>query len=69
LRWLLQEKVMVMSAQVLKENLVRFDRLPLVARVSSLPDLPPETNVEIEVSQIDLLELTFHARFLGKLQS
>jgi len=53
----------------LKENLVRFDRLPLVARVSSLPDLPPETNVEIEVSQIDLLELTFHARFLGKLQS
>ena len=69
LRWLLQENVMVMSAQVLKENLVRFDRLPLVARVSSLPDLPPETNVEIEVSQIDLLELTFHARFLGKLQS
>ena len=29
----------------------------------------PETNIEIEVSQIDLLELTFHAKFLRKLQS
>ena len=69
LRWLLQENVVAMSGQVLKENLVRFDRLPLVARVSSLPELPPETNIEIEVSQIDLLELTFHAKFLRKLQS
>ena len=69
LRWLLQENVVAMSGQVLKENLVRFDRLPLVARVSSLPELPPETDIEIEVSQIDLLELTFHAKFLRKLQS
>ncbi|PTR15733.1 MULTISPECIES: ribonuclease catalytic domain-containing protein [unclassified Nitrosospira] len=68
LRWLLQENVVSTSGQVLKENLVRFDRLPLVARVSSLPELPPETNIEIEISQIDLLELTFHAKYLRKLQ-
>jgi exoribonuclease-2 len=69
LRWLLQENVVTTSGQVLKENLVRFDRLPLVARVSSLPEMPPETDIEVEISQIDLLELTFHAKYLRKLQA
>ena len=68
LRWLLQENVLTTSAQVLKENLIRFDRLPLVARVPSLPDLPPETNIEVEIAHIDLLELTFHVKYLRKLQ-
>lgn len=67
LRWLLQENVVTTSAQVLKENLVRFDRLPLVARISSLPELPPETDIEVEISQVDLLELSFHAKYLRKL--
>lgn len=67
LRWLLQENVLTTTAQVLKENLVRLDCLPLVMRLSSLPEMPPETNIEVEISQIDLLELTFHARFLRKL--
>lgn len=67
LRWLLQENIATTSAQVLKENLVKLDNLPLVARVSSLPETPPETNIEIEVSNVDLLELTFNTRFLRKL--
>jgi exoribonuclease-2 len=69
LRWLLQEEVVTAEAQVLKENLVKLDRLPLVARVASLPELPPETNVEVEISNIDLLELTFNIKFLHKLQA
>ena len=69
LRWLLQEEVVTTEAQVLKENLVKLDRLPLVARVASLPELPPETNVEVEISNIDLLELTFNMKFLRKLQA
>lgn len=69
LRWLLQENVAITGAQVLKENLVKLDRLPLVARVASLPELPPETCIEVEISNIDLLELTFNIKFLRKLQA
>ena len=69
LRWLLQENVVITGAQVLKENLVKLDRLPLVARVASLPEVPPETNIEVEISNIDLLELTFNIKFLRKLQA
>jgi exoribonuclease-2 len=68
LRWLLQENIQTTTAQVLRENLVKLDCLPLIARVTPLPDMPPETSIEIEISQIDLLELTFNARFLHKLQ-
>jgi hypothetical protein len=38
LRWLLQEKVQETMATVLRDNLVRFERLPMVVR---LPDLLP----------------------------
>ena len=69
LRWLLQENVVTTGAQVLKENLVKLDRLPLVARVASLPELSPETAVEVEISNIDLLEFTFSIKFLRKLQA
>ncbi len=69
LRWLLQEKIEITGAQVLKENLVKLDHLPLITRICSLPDMPPETNMEVEISQIDLLELTFNARFLRRLQA
>ena len=69
LRWLLQENIQTMTAQVLKENLVKLDRLPLIARVTPFPEMAPETSIEIEISQIDLLELTFNARFLHKLQA
>jgi exoribonuclease-2 len=34
-----------------------------------LPELPPETAVEVEISNIDLLELTFSIKFLRKLQA
>lgn len=69
LRWLLQENINTTGAQVIKENLVKLDHLPLVARITSLPELSPETAVEVEISQIDLLELTFHAKFLRKLDA
>jgi exoribonuclease-2 len=65
LRWLKQEGVETAAAMVLREGLVRFDDLPLAARVPSLPALEPGTLVEVAVSRIDLLELTFHCEFTG----
>lgn len=66
LRWLLQENVSTSGATVIKENLVKLDRLPLVVRVPSLPDLVPGTSVAIGVSQINLLDRSLNASFLGK---
>ena len=43
LRWLLQEGVTETTATVIRDNLVRFDRLPLVVRLADLPALAPDT--------------------------
>ena len=69
LRWLQQESRTSITATVLRENLVRFDELPVVQRVVSLPELAPETSVELEVSAIDLLDLTLHCEFRRKVDS
>ena len=56
LRWLEQEAVREASAVVLRENLVRFESLPLSVRVPSLPVLEPGARVRLELRGIDLLE-------------
>jgi exoribonuclease-2 len=67
LRWLVQEGVETAAATVLRENLARFDDLPLVARVPSLPVLDPGSRVDLAISRIDLLELTFLCEFVRNL--
>ena len=56
LRWLLQEGVNAALAVVLRESLARFEGLPLVARVPSLPALDPGTRVSLEIRAVDLIE-------------
>lgn len=68
LRWLLQERIETVSATVLRENLCRFDDLPLVVRVASLPAFRPGDRVLLEVSNIDLVELTFHCEFASRFE-
>ena len=65
LRWLMQENVKEIEASLIRENLVRFVGLPLVGRVPSIPELPAATMVTLEMGEIDLLELTFNARFVS----
>jgi exoribonuclease-2 len=65
LRWLLQERVTETTGTVLRENLVRFDSLPVVQRIADLPSLAPETGVRLAIGRIDLLEATLQARYAG----
>ena len=67
LRWLTQEGIETAPATVVRESLARFDDLPLVARVPSLPALESGSRVELAISRIDLLELTFHCEFVRNL--
>lgn len=65
LRWLLQEKIQQAEAIVLRENTVRLTAIPLFMRVPSLPELPPNTPVTLEMGEIDLLDLNVQARFIA----
>jgi exoribonuclease-2 len=64
LRWIEQERAarqapaLELDAVVLRENLVRFERLPLALRVPSLPALDPGTRVRLALEAPDLVERT-----------
>jgi exoribonuclease-2 len=68
LRWLIQERVETVAATVLRESLARFDELPLVVRVPSLPPLDAGSRVELAVTGIDLLELTLQCEFRRRVE-
>jgi len=65
LRWLQQEKVEHLEGSLIRENLVRLSGIPLVGRFPSIPELPANTMVKLDLEEIDLLELTFNARFVS----
>jgi len=65
LRWLQQENIAESEAGVVRDNLVRFDGIPLYVRVPDLPALTPGTRVRVGVGRIDLLAATVEARFIG----
>ena len=69
LRWLVQEDVRTAPAVVLRENLVRFEGLPLVTRVSSLPALDPGTRVALAINAVDLIERNVSCIFRENLGS
>ncbi|NBX88488.1 MAG: RNB domain-containing ribonuclease, partial [Betaproteobacteria bacterium] len=66
LRWIEQENADVLDATVIRDNLVRCDRLPLVLRVPSLQDVRAGDPVRLKLSRLDLWELTLHAEFEPK---
>ncbi len=65
LRWLQQENIAESEATVVRDNLVRFDGIPLYVRAPDLPALTPGTRVRVGVGQIDLLAAIVEVRFIG----
>jgi exoribonuclease II len=63
LRWIGQENATALDATVIRDNLVRCNRLPLVIRVPSLRDAVAGDPVRLAVSHLDPWELTLHAEF------
>ncbi len=59
---------LVVPAIVLRENLVKLADIPLVFKVPSLPELPANTQVQLAIGEIDLLDLDVRARFVAKLE-
>jgi exoribonuclease-2 len=69
LRWLIQENISEVNASVIREDLVRFDKLPLMTRASSVMGVAPGSKVRLAISNIDLLDISFHAEYLGTLET
>ncbi|MBS0319609.1 MAG: RNB domain-containing ribonuclease [Proteobacteria bacterium] len=67
LRWLLQEQVGETTAVVVRDNLVRFERIPLWQRLPDLPTLPADSRVRVAVDRIDLVAATLECRYAGPL--
>ena len=65
LRWLLQEKVAECAATVIRDTLVRFDRLPIVVRLPDMPACPADARVRVAIGRIDLFECTLQCRYAG----
>jgi exoribonuclease-2 len=64
LRWLRQEQESAVAARLLRESLVRLERLPLVLRVPSLPALDRGVRVRLAIEDIDLLDAECRARYV-----
>ena len=67
LRWLVQHNVVDIQGKVIRDELVRFDGIPLVCRTQSMPQLTRGESVQLRVSDIDLFELTLRCEYQGTL--
>ena len=68
LRWLRQEKMETIEATVRRENLLKLDRLPLLLRVPSVPELASGRRVRLVIESMDLLTLELVCRYLETLE-
>lgn len=65
LRWLEQEKLREATASVVRDNLVRFDALPLYVRVADLP-AAARPRVRLAIGAVDLLAATVEVHYAGE---
>ena len=61
LRWIEQENRDEMTGRVIRDNLVRFDEIPFVARVPGLPDLETGTGLRLRILEKNDLDIELRA--------
>ena len=64
LRWLGQENVRQVDAVVLKEDILRLVDIPLVVRLSGMPQLARGAQVRLDILRWDEVDLSLEARLL-----
>jgi len=64
LRFIQQEQIGKMTAHVIRENLVRFDQLPIVQRIHDMPSQTPGAQVILSLAEVDLFEPALHVRYV-----
>ena len=64
LRWIQQEGLTELDATAWRENLIRLDGMPFVARITGAPTLNPGDRVRVALSDIDLLDIDLTCRYL-----
>lgn len=70
LRWLVQENVAEITANIIRDDLARLNGLPMVVKAPSLPPgLAADTVVRFNLSNIDLLALDMHAEYAGTVET
>jgi hypothetical protein len=69
LRWLQQQQITTCTATVLKEDLIRLNNAPLVARLAGLPQLGRGQQIELQITGADELALELEARYVSLLDA
>jgi exoribonuclease-2 len=69
LRWLQQQQITSCTATVLKEDLIRLNNAPLVARLAGLPQLSRGQQIELHITGADELALELEARYVSLLDA
>lgn len=70
LRWLQQHGIVEIDATLRREQTVKLDHLPLLARVASVPaDLQPGQRMHLAIESIDLLQPEVALRFVALLDA
>lgn len=68
IRYLQQHSIARLTATVIRENLVRFDTLPIVQRINDMSHQEPGTKIVLAVGELDLYEPTIRLRYVEKVE-
>jgi exoribonuclease-2 len=68
LQYLIQENVQEIRATVWRENLVRLEGMPYIAKVPSLPETPVGAQVRLKVERVDTLLIELGCKFVARLE-